>query len=84
MQIGRIMYRLLRRLPEEERFAVMKEAVSSGRGLLTVVHEAWTLVNLEDKEGKALLTEESIKELKKLTAERINNCLLYTSDAADE
>jgi predicted KAP-like P-loop ATPase len=79
MQVGRIIYQLLKRLSESDRFSVLGEAVQKGKSLATIVREVSILRQMQEKrEGqepssdeKQLVTREHLEQLERLAAERI-------------
>lgn len=80
IQIGRIVYRLLRRISEKDRFELIKKAVNECQGIATIIHEIRSLDHMAEKsqtsrvssEDKHLLSDDKIQELKKLIVERIS------------
>jgi predicted KAP-like P-loop ATPase len=78
MQIARIIYQLLKRLSEEDRFNLMKTAINEGQGIVTVIYE----IDLHDRKTEKaqknedltdvlFATSEIMEQLKKLAADRI-------------
>ena len=81
IRIDRIIYQLLRRLDKPARFEVLKEAISNGDALSTIVRE---LTNLGQQQGKYgaeqlspkeewLISAQHLKELEKLDVNRVQN-----------
>jgi predicted KAP-like P-loop ATPase len=51
IRISRILYGLLRRLNENDRFELLKQAISDGRSISTIVHEVAVLGQQQGKYG---------------------------------
>lgn len=79
IRIGRVLWQLLRRLDEPRRFEVLREAMSTGRGIWTIVHEIAVLGQEHGKyresapppEKERIVTAEHLQELKRVGLERI-------------
>ena len=91
IQIGRIVYQLLRRISEEDRFELIKKAVRECQGIATIIDEIRSLDQMAEKsqtskgssEDSCLLSSEKMQELKKLAVERMSgeseNDLFFSS-----
>jgi hypothetical protein len=56
MQVARVIYQCMMRLAEPERYALLLNCVTTGRGLGTVVHEA-SMAEPTDREGGKVITD---------------------------
>jgi len=93
VKIGRIVWQLLRRLDEPERFELLRKAMSNSNALLIIVRE---VANLGQQQGKYgadkpspeeewLISTEHFKELEAIALERVQyavaqNSLVQTPD----
>jgi len=79
IQIGRIVYQLLKRISEEERFELMKKAIRECQGIATITDKIRSIDQRAEKSQAAIgssedsrpLSSEKTQELKKLVVERI-------------
>jgi len=78
IRIGRIIWQLLNRLPELERFEILKEAIKNGEAISIIVEEVTTIGQQHGKYGselkpeeKRLLNVEHLEELEKLVLGKI-------------
>ncbi len=88
IRIGRVIYKLLRRLDEPARFEVLKEAISNGNALSTIEHKVATFGQEQGKYkvDKARRSEEEwsisghhLKELEKLVLEKVRGAVQQDS-----
>jgi predicted KAP-like P-loop ATPase len=78
-QIGRIIYQLIKRLSEAERFSILTEAANNGKSLATIVREVSFVRQMQEKRDRKepssdeeqLVTPEHLGELESLAVERI-------------
>jgi len=78
-QVGRIIYQLLRRQPETDRFRVLAEAIQKGKSLATIVREVSVFRQMQEKRDgqepssgeEHLVARGHLEELERLAAERI-------------
>lgn len=68
IRISRVIFRLLRRLDEPQRFEVLQEAISNGKAVSIIVME---IAEILEEEG--LFTAEHREELKRLALEKIRD-----------
>jgi len=81
IRIGRIIWQLLSRLEEPERFEVLKEAMSNGKAISTIVKEVATLGQQHGKYGakqpepeeNRLISAQHLQELEKIALEKVRN-----------
>jgi len=81
IRITRIIWQLLSRLDEPERFKVLKEAISNGKAVTTIVREVATLGQQHGKYGAdqpapeedRLISAQHLQELEKIALEKIRN-----------
>jgi predicted KAP-like P-loop ATPase len=87
IRIDRIIYQLLRRIDKPARFEVLKEAISNGNALSTIVRE---VANYGQQQGKYgadepspeeewLIGAQHLKELEKLAASRVQDAAQQNS-----
>lgn len=80
-QIGRILIQLLRRLDEADRFLVLKQAITNGKAVATIVEEVMTLAQQHGKyssgepepESEWIINSTHLSELEQCALERIQN-----------
>jgi predicted KAP-like P-loop ATPase len=81
MQVARIVYQLLKRISEEDRFDLMKTAINEGKGVVTFNYEVSLLDERAEKTKESknlskddiLLPSGKVEELKNLAVDRITN-----------
>lgn len=80
IRIGRIVFQLLRRLDEQARFETLKEAISKGRAVATIVgevavfgqeHGRYGEVGSHPAEERLVSAQQQLDELEKLALEKI-------------
>lgn len=87
IRIGRVIEQLLRRLEEPARFEVLKQAMSNGNALSTIVREVASLSQQQGKcgaeqpspEEEWLISAQHLKELEKLAANRVQDAAQQNS-----
>jgi predicted KAP-like P-loop ATPase len=92
MRMGRVIFQLLRRLDEPQRFKALKDAISQGQAISTVVHEVATLGQQHGRygaqpkpEGEWYVNAQHLKDLEELGLEKIRQAakqrtLLHAKD----
>jgi len=81
VRVGRIIYQLLRRLDEPTRFELLKEAISKGKAITTIITVITTLGQQHGKYGARqprpeedrLISAPHLQELEKLALEKVRN-----------
>jgi predicted KAP-like P-loop ATPase/DNA-binding transcriptional regulator YiaG len=81
IRLGRILWRLLPRVDETQRFAALKEAISQGKAVTTIVHEVAVFGQQHGKYGarepkpdeQRLLNEQHLRELEELALQKIRD-----------
>jgi predicted KAP-like P-loop ATPase len=81
MQVARIVYQLLKRMSENDRFDLMKTAINEGQGFVTAIYEVSLLDEMIEKTKESnnsskddiLLPSVKVEELKNLAVDRITN-----------
>jgi len=79
VRIGRVIWQLLQRLTEPERFETLREAIAKGNAIATIVREIAVLgqqhgkygTNQREPEDETLIGKEHLRELEKLALEKI-------------
>jgi len=79
-QTARIIFQLLRRLNEDQRFSLLKKAVQTGIGLATVLHRVSVIGQMHGKYGskeptpekEQLISFQQLEELEHLVAARVS------------
>ena len=87
IRIGRIISQLLRRLDEQARFEMLKEAMSNGNALSIIVREVVTLGQEQGKyeadesipEEEWLIGEQHLKELEEIALKRLRDAAQQNS-----
>jgi predicted KAP-like P-loop ATPase len=87
IRIGRIISQLLRRLDEQARFEMLKEAMSNGNALSIIVREVVTLGQEQGKYGadesipeeEWLIGEQHLKELEEIALKRLRDAAQQNS-----
>jgi predicted KAP-like P-loop ATPase len=87
IRIGRIISQLLRRLDEQARFEMLKEAMSNGNALSIIVREVATLGQEQGKYGadesipeeEWLIGEQHLKELEEIALKRLRDAAQQNS-----
>jgi predicted KAP-like P-loop ATPase len=78
-RIGRVIYQMLRRLDEQERFSILKKAIENGNALSIIEYEVITYGQAHGKYGvdkpypedKWIVSEQHLQELEKITLEKV-------------
>jgi predicted KAP-like P-loop ATPase len=81
IRIGRIIWQLLGRLEEQERFEVLKKAMLGGQAISTIVREVTVLGQQHgkygekrpDPEGERIVCTQHLKELEELALEKVRD-----------